>query len=113
MGYTTKNLREYRMEQGLSMSELSYKAKITASQISLLEKQKIKKPQASTIRKLAEQFKEENQSLMCRDLLAFCKKAQQPMERTDAYYAERPCTRLVMDAARLLDNLIAERGLNK
>ena len=29
MGYTTKNLREYRMEQGLSMSELSYKAKIT------------------------------------------------------------------------------------
>ena len=39
MGYTTKNLREYRMEQGLSMSELSYKAKITASQISLLEKQ--------------------------------------------------------------------------
>ena len=67
----------------------------------------------ATIRKLAEQFKEENQSLMCRDLLAFCKKAQQPMERTDAYYAERPCTRLVMDAARLLDNLIAERGLNK
>ena len=56
----------------------------------------------ATIRKLAEQFKEENQSLMCRDLLAFCKKAQQPMERTDAYYAERPCTRLVMDAARLL-----------
>ena len=67
----------------------------------------------ATIRKLAEQFREENQSLMCRDLLAFCKKAQQPMERTDAYYAERPCTRLVMDAARLLDNLIAERGLNK
>ena len=67
----------------------------------------------ATIRKLAEQFREENQSLMCRDLLAFCKKAQQPMERTDAYYTERPCTRLVMDAARLLDNLIAERGLNK
>ena len=72
-----------------------------------------KAAQYATIRKLAEQFREENQSLMCRDLLAFCKKAQQPMERTDAYYAERPCTRLVMDAARLLDNLIAERGLNK
>ena len=52
MGYTTKNLREYRMEQGLSMSELSYKAKITASQISLLEKQKIKKPQVPKICKL-------------------------------------------------------------
>ena len=36
------------------MSELSYKAKITANQISLLEKQKIKRPQAATIRKLAE-----------------------------------------------------------
>lgn len=54
MGYTTKNLRKYRMEQGLSISELSYKAKITASQISLLETQQIKKPQAATIRKLAE-----------------------------------------------------------
>ena len=54
VGYTTKKLREYRMEQGLSMNELSYKAKITANQISLLEKQKIKRPQAATIRKLAE-----------------------------------------------------------
>ena len=54
VGYTTKKKREYRMEQGLSMNELSYKAKITANQISLLEKQKIKRPQAATIRKLAE-----------------------------------------------------------
>ena len=54
VGYTTKKLREYRMEQGLTMNELSYKAKITANQISLLEKQKIKRPQAATIRKLAE-----------------------------------------------------------
>lgn len=54
VGYTTKKLRKYRMEQGLSMNELSYKAKITANQISLLEKQKIKRPQAATIRKLAE-----------------------------------------------------------
>ena len=54
VGYTTKKLREYRMEQGLSMNELSYKAKITANQISLLEKQKIKRSQAATIRKLAE-----------------------------------------------------------
>lgn len=54
VGYTTKKLREYRMEQGLSMNELSYKAKITANKISLLEKQKIKRPQAATIRKLAE-----------------------------------------------------------
>lgn len=54
MSYTTKNLQKYRMEQGLSLSELSYKAQVTANQISLLEKQKIKTPQAATIRKLAE-----------------------------------------------------------
>ena len=54
MSYTTKNLRKYRMEIGLSLSELSYKAKVTASQISLLEKQQIKQPRASTIRKLAD-----------------------------------------------------------
>ena len=67
MGYTTKNLWEYRMEQGLSMSE-SYKAKITASQISLLEKQKIKRPQASTIRKLAE--------ALCRPITDFIEKEE-------------------------------------
>lgn len=54
MSYTTKNLQKYRMELGLSLAELSYKAQITANQISLLEKQKIKKPQAATIRKLAD-----------------------------------------------------------
>ena len=54
MSYTTKNLQKYRIEQGLSLSEFSYKAQVTANQISLLEKQKIKRPQAATIRKLAE-----------------------------------------------------------
>lgn len=54
MSYTTKNLQKYRMEQGLSLAELSYKAHVTQNQISLLEKQKIKNPQAATIRKLAE-----------------------------------------------------------
>lgn len=54
MSYTTKNLQKYRMELGLSLAELSYKAHVTQNQISLLEKQKIKNPQAATIRKLAE-----------------------------------------------------------
>lgn len=53
MSYTTKKLQKYRMEQGLSIAELSYLAKVTANQISLLEKQQIRNPQAATIRKLA------------------------------------------------------------
>ena len=50
---------------------------------------------------------------MCRDLLANCPKAQQPMDRTDEYYAVRPCVRLVMDAAAILDKVIEERNKEK
>lgn len=62
------------------------------------------------IKRLAAEFEEINGSIMCRDLLANCKKAQQPMERTDQYYKERPCTRIVQDAARILDALIEEKA---
>ena len=65
------------------------------------------------IRELAAKFKEENGSIMCRDLLANCPKAQQPMDRTDEYYAVRPCVRLVMDAAAILDKVIEERNKEK
>ena len=65
------------------------------------------------IRELAAKFKEENGSIMCRDLLANCPKAQQPMDRTDEYYAVRPCVRLVMDAAAILDKVIAEKNKEK
>lgn len=65
------------------------------------------------IRDLAAQFKEENGSIMCRDLLANCPKAQKPMERTDEYYAKRPCVRLVTDAAGILDRLIGEKNKEK
>ena len=65
------------------------------------------------IRDLAAKFKEENGSIMCRDLLANCPKAQQPMDRTDEYYAVRPCVRLVMDAAAILDKVIEERNKEK
>mgnify|MGYP003296059037 CR=1 FL=1 len=69
--------------------------------------------QYELIRELAAKFKEENGSIMCRDLLANCPKAQQPMDRTDEYYAVRPCVRLVMDAAAILDKVIEERNKEK
>lgn len=62
------------------------------------------------IRSLAEEFRNINGSIMCRDLLANCPKAQQPMDRTDEYYGVRPCTRLVKDAAAILDRLIEEKS---
>lgn len=60
------------------------------------------------IRTLAEEFKKQNGSIMCRDLIANCPKAQKPMDRNDAYYAVRPCTRLVMDAAKILEDIITD-----
>lgn len=65
------------------------------------------------IRELAARFKEENGSIMCRDLLANCPKAQKPMDRTDEYYSVRPCVRLVMDAAAILDKVIEEKNKEK
>ncbi len=60
------------------------------------------------IRTLAEEFKKQNGSIMCRDLIANCPKAQKPMDRNDAYYAVRPCTRLVMDAAKILEDMMTD-----
>lgn len=68
-----------------------------------------KKAHYELIRRLAAEFEEENGSLVCRTLLEGCKKELNPMERTEQYYAERPCTRLVQSAARILDELIEEK----
>lgn len=68
-----------------------------------------KKTHYELIRRLAEEFKEENGTLVCRELLEGCKKELNPMERTREYYTERPCTRLVQCAARILDELIMEK----
>lgn len=53
---------------------------------------------------LAAQFREKNGSLLCRELLAGVKDDGSPLpaHRTPEYYAERPCARLVADAAQIL-----------
>ena len=72
-----------------------------------------KKAHYELIRALAAEFAEQNGSIMCRDLLENCEKAKTPMERNGEYYAKRPCTRLVMDAAAIVDRLIEEKNKEK
>lgn len=58
-----------------------------------------------TVRRIADRFKEENGSIICRDLLGIAakEKSATPSERTKEYYSSRPCTGLVASAARIVE----------
>ena len=60
------------------------------------------------IRSLCEQFKQENGSIICREILKNAEVGGTPEARTNAYYAGRPCLKCVHDAARILDAYIKE-----
>ena len=64
------------------------------------------------IQNLAGKFKEKEGSIICRDLLKLSTAgASNPVSdaRTAEYYAQRPCTRLVGLAAKILDEYIEEQ----
>lgn len=62
------------------------------------------------IQYLAEQFRSEHETIICRDLLKGLNvtSAPEPEERTQEYYKVRPCLRFVRTAAEILDRYIAE-----
>ena len=63
------------------------------------------------IQELAEKFKKEHGSLVCREILQLSKDAPTPPTpeaRTTKYYSNRPCERCVGTAARLCEELIKE-----
>ena len=63
------------------------------------------------VQQLAEKFREENGSIICREILKNPPSDPNPSPRTAEYYAKRPCARMVMTAARLMDEFIAEHPL--
>ena len=63
------------------------------------------------IQELAEKFKKEHGSIICREILQLSKDAPMPPTpeaRTTKYYSNRPCERCVGTAARLCEELIKE-----
>ena len=64
-----------------------------------------KKANYESVRALAERFKEENGSLICRELLGLTKKEESavPEKRTEQYYQKRPCAEIVKAAAEILE----------
>ena len=70
-----------------------------------------KKELYKDVQALAEKFRAENGSIICREILKNPPSDPNPSPRTAEYYAKRPCARMVMTAARLMEEFIAEHPL--
>ena len=64
-----------------------------------------KKANFASVQALAARFKEQNGSLICRELLGLTKPegSAVPEKRTEQYYKKRPCAEIVKSAAEILE----------
>ena len=76
------------------------------------EKDCNKKALYKDVQALADQFREEVGSIICRDILKNPSTDPNPSPRTEEFYKVRPCARMVMTAARILDRYIEEHPLS-
>ena len=67
-----------------------------------------KKQLYARVQDLGNKFRALNGSIICRELLDNPPSDPNPSPRTAEYYAQRPCVRMVMTAATLLDEFIDE-----
>ena len=68
-----------------------------------------KREHYAAVQQLAEKFQAEAGSIICREILKNQAANPTPSLRTEEYYAKRPCARMVMLAASILDSYIRER----
>lgn len=64
------------------------------------------------VREFSERFKAIHQTIICRDILKIAaekKESATPDDRTADYYKNRPCLKVVEDAATILEAMIAEK----
>lgn len=73
----------------------------------------VKKQLYSQVQDLAAKFREKAGSIVCREILKNPPSDPNPTPRTAEYYAKRPCTRMVMIAAELMDAFIAEHPVKE
>jgi C_GCAxxG_C_C family probable redox protein len=67
-----------------------------------------------SVQELAERFKQDNGSIICRELLGLQKANKEsyvPSERTTEYYKKRPCPELCKYAADILEEYLKEEDL--
>lgn len=72
-----------------------------------------KKELYQRINQVANAFKEQNGSIICKELLGLEKKdGIVPEKRTDAYYKKRPCSELCKIAGDILEEYIKNNSVN-
>lgn len=72
-----------------------------------------KKKLYSQVQALAEKFREQVGSIVCREILKNPPSDPNPSPRTAEYYKTRPCVRMVMVAAQLMDEFIANNPITE
>ena len=77
------------------------------------EKDRAKKAHYAMVQELAGAFRERNGSIICREILKNPPSDPSPTPRTAEFYKNRPCARLVVCAAELLDEYIASHPLEE
>ena len=70
-----------------------------------------KKQTYTDVQALAEKFREINSSIICREILKNPPSTPAPSARTEEYYRVRPCARMVLTAASLMEEYIAAHPL--
>ena len=68
-----------------------------------------KRQQYGVIQELAAKFREKAGSIVCREILKNPPSDPAPTVRTQQFYAQRPCARMIMLAVSLLEDYIRER----
>jgi C_GCAxxG_C_C family probable redox protein len=68
----------------------------------------VKKEHYQRVQQMAEQFRQEAGSIICREILKNPPSDPSPTPRSEEFYQMRPCTRMVYCAAEILENYIAE-----
>ena len=72
-----------------------------------------KKAHYKLVQDLVGKFREQVGSIICRDILKNPPSDPNPTPRTAEFYAQRPCTRMVMVAAEILDAYIQEHPISE
>ena len=72
------------------------------------EDREAKKKTYEVVQEIAAEFKKENPSIVCRELLGLSKADENPTPeaRTEQYYKKRPCVQLVADAAAAAEKIL-------
>jgi len=64
------------------------------------------------VQDLAESFRREVGTIICREILDNPPSDPRPTPRTEAFYKERPCARMVMVAAKIMEDFIASHPIS-